>query len=33
MHILLEAGEDAEDFLEDNFWDQTHKDVIKQLKQ
>jgi hypothetical protein len=21
MHILLEAGEDAEEFLEDNFWD------------
>ena len=33
MHILLDAGEDAEEFLEDKFWDQAHKDVINQLKQ
>ena len=33
MHILLEAGEDAEEFLEDNFWDQAHKEVTKQVKQ
>lgn len=32
MHILLEAGDDAESMLEDRFWDKEHKDVVNTMK-